>query len=389
MKRILFLTIYYEPDLGAGSFRSVQLVDELSIKLEGIGLVHVITSMPSRYGSFTEDAPKHEEKGNVVVDRILLGKHKSGFLDQALAYRHYFFGVQKLVSGLNYDLVFVTSQRLFTSYLGQVIAKKNNCPLYVDVRDLFKENISEVVKNKLFVNFFKPILSWVEKSVFLHAKHINLVSEGFKENFREFIKPNYTYFTNGIDELFLSIEKSDKIVNDQIVITYAGNIGEGQGLEKILPQLAFQLGSKYLFIIIGDGGTKKALADKIKELQLSNVILKDPVKRVDLLQYYHNTDYLLLHLNNYKAFEKVLPSKLFEYGATNIPILAGISGYSAQFAKENLSNTFVFNPCDTDSLIAYLKNNVYKLERREGFVKKYRRKQISEEMANSILSYLD
>ncbi len=117
MKHILFLTIYYEPDLGAGSFRSVALVKELAKKLGNKGKVHVITTMPNRYQSFKKEALTHEEKDNVVIDRIAMGAHAGGFLYQAVAYRHYYKGVKKITSNATYNVVFATSQRLFTSQI--------------------------------------------------------------------------------------------------------------------------------------------------------------------------------------------------------------------------------------------------------------------------------
>ena len=60
-------------------------------------------------------------------------------------------------------------------------------------------------------------------------------------------------------------------------MVYAGNIGEGQGLEKIIPQTAKRL-PNINFVIIGDGGSKKLLIDKINYLSLKNITLKKPVK---------------------------------------------------------------------------------------------------------------
>ena len=46
-----------------------------------------------------------------------------------------------------------------------------------------------------------------------------------------------------------------------------------------------------------------------------------------------STDVLFLHLNDYSAFRKVIPSKIFEYAATGKPIVAGVSGYAAEFLR--------------------------------------------------------
>lgn len=64
------------------------------------------------------------------------------------------------------------------------------------------------------------------------------------------------------------------------VITYAGNIGSGQGLEKVIPMAAKKLGDRYFFRIIGDGGIKTLLKDRIKELGVRNVeLIRSGVKR--------------------------------------------------------------------------------------------------------------
>ena len=73
-----------------------------------------------------------------------------------------------------------------------------------------------------------------------------------------------------------------------------------------------------------------------------------------LLEHYRKADILFLHLNNFRAFEKVLPSKIFEYAATGKPILAGVSGYASKFLREQIVGVQVFNPCDIVGMTAGL-----------------------------------
>ena len=72
--------------------------------------------------------------------------------------------------------------------------------------------------------------------------------------------------------------------------------------------------------------------------------LLNPVSRKELLEYYNQSTFLFLHLNDLDAFKKVLPSKLFEYGAFDKPIIAGVGGYAAQFIRDNLLNYILFKP---------------------------------------------
>jgi glycosyltransferase involved in cell wall biosynthesis len=304
----------------------------------------------------------------------------------------YYKEVSKLNKGKKVDLVFASSSRLFTAFLGYRIAKKSQTPLYLDIRDIFVDTMNDVFKSKFLKILILPVLKLIESKTFNYSKHINLISGGFKEYFNKYNKPSFTFYSNGIDDEFIHEKnKNSNQLNDsrQKTIVYAGNIGEGQGLDKIIPQAAKLLGNKFQFLIIGDGGTKNLLQSAIQKMELKNVILKNPIPRKELQVEYNNADYLFLHLNDYPAFRKVLPSKIFELATFNKPILAGVSGFSAQFIKDEISNSFVFNPCDSESLITHLLNlELNSNIERSDFIEKFKRSKINENMATSILNYL-
>jgi glycosyltransferase involved in cell wall biosynthesis len=392
MKRIVYLTFYYEPDLCAGSFRNTPLAIELAKQAhEKDVIVDIYTTLPNRYSTFVQSALKFEEFGNLRIHRISLPPHKSGMLDQVLSFKKYYAEVLSLNKKNRVDLVFASSSRLFTAYLGFTIAKKYDAPLYLDIRDIFVDTMSDVLKSKILKLGILPLLKLIEIRTFNYAKHINLISGGFKSYFSKFSNTEFTFYTNGIDEEFLEttpiIEKSEKVGNRKTIV-YAGNIGEGQGLHKVIPQAAKELGSEFEFIIIGDGGTKNLLQDEIENLSTSNVVLEKPVNRKELQCIYSNADYLFIHLNDYPAFRKVLPSKIFELATFGIPIIAGVSGFAAEFINNEVSDSFVFEPCNVKQLVDFLRSDIVSntIDRRE-FKMKYRRSNINTLMAESILSY--
>lgn len=393
MKRIVYLTFYFKPDLCAGSFRNSPLAVELAKQAKHKDIfIEVYTTIPNRYSSFDIDAPEYEEIDNLRIHRILLPPHKSGMIDQVLSFWKYYKEVLKLNKGKKFDFVFASSSRLFTGFLGYRIAKKSQTPLYLDIRDIFVDTMNDVFKSKFLKILTLPILKLIESKTFNYAKHINLISGGFKEYFNKYNKSSFTFYSNGIDDEFIyekNINSNQLYDSRQKTIVYAGNIGEGQGLDKIIPQAAKLLGNKFQFLIIGDGGTKNLLQSAIEKMELKNVILKNPIPRKDLQVEYKNADYLFLHLNDYPAFRKVLPSKIFELATFNKPILAGVSGFSAQFIKDEISSSFVFDPCDSKSLVNYLLNfEVNSNIDRSDFIEKFKRSKINEKMATSILSYL-
>jgi hypothetical protein len=352
------------------------------------GEIDVISTLPNRYSTFRVEAPPHEVKGNLNVHRILIPTHKSGFADQINSFKTYYREALKLIKGKKYDLVFASSSRLFTAYLGYRIAKKQNLPLYLDIRDIFTDTLEDVLRNRAVKASVLPVLRNLERRVFNYASHINLISAGFKSYFEKYKNPAYTYYPNGIDPEFLNMPASDHKPGTVKQITYAGNIGEGQGLHKIIPEAARQLGAGYHFLVVGDGGAKAKLEKEVERLALTNVEFRTPVNRKQLIDIYSQSDFLLIHLNDYEAFKKVLPSKVFELGAFDKPILAGVAGYANQFIKENLTNSILFVPGDADGLVDKMNSYVYATSTRSKFLQDFKRETVNKRISESVLSYL-
>lgn len=384
--KILFLSFYYQPDLCAGSFRATALIKQLKNQLPINSSIDVVTTMPNRYQSFEagNDVAEYEQDENVSVYRIPLPTHKSGMVDQMKAFYRFYKGAKKIVASKEYDLVFATSSRLFTAFLGANISRNKKIPLYLDIRDIFVDTLSDVLSKK--VSFLLvPFLKQVENYTFNRSSKINLVSAGFSEYFKNRFNKQYSFFSNGIDDEFIKPIVDKASTHEIKIVLYAGNIGEGQGLHKIIPELAKASVGQFKFVIIGDGGKAAELKANVKLSGVSNVEFLPPVNRTQLIEHYQAADVLFMHLNDYDAFEKVLPSKIFEYGALGKPILAGVSGFAAQFVNNNVSNANVFYPCDSVSGYKALTSLEIKDSPREDFVATFKRTNIMSDMAQSII----
>ena len=386
--KLLVLSFYYQPDLSAGSFRTTALVKALLDKLPADAHIELITTLPNRYSSFSSEAPELEEHPRLTIRRIALPAHKSGMVDQAKAFLVYAKQVRNIARGKHYDLVYATSSRLMTATLGAVIARSKKIPLYLDIRDIFVDTIKDVLSGKM-VRFIKPFLSLLERFTIKSARKVNLVSAGFLPYFKaRYPDQDYSLFTNGIDDEFLnlSVVNTENNQNRILDVVYAGNIGEGQGLHNIIPQMAKRLEGKLRFKVIGDGGRLTSLKDAINASKCNNVDLLNPVKRDELINIYQSADILFLHLNDYDAFRKVLPSKLFEYAALGKPIWAGIAGYAAEFVTEHIENASVFAPCNVDAAVEALQRLEISMTPRAAFIDRFSRANIMRDMAADVIS---
>lgn len=192
--KLLFLSFYFEPDLCAGSFRNTPLFQEIRNQLGKDDFIHVITTQPNRYKTFHASAEQEERGDNYIINRITIPEHKSGMLDQAKSFAIFYWKAIKLVKGRKYDLVYASSSRLFTAFLGRRIASSQRVPLYLDIRDIFVDTMKDVLGDKKMIQI--PVVLFarmIERYTFSKASHINLVSEGFKDYFSKYKQPTVVY----------------------------------------------------------------------------------------------------------------------------------------------------------------------------------------------------
>jgi glycosyltransferase involved in cell wall biosynthesis len=388
--RFLVLSFYYAPDLSAGSFRTTNLVGALGALPGGDVEMEVLTTLPNRYHSFRVAIPEEERTERLLVRRFPLPEHKGGFASQSRAFAAYAASVLRFIRGRHYDAVFATSSRLMTAVLGSRIARARRLPLYLDIRDIFVDTIGDVLPRRTAA-IAKPLFKPLERYAISRAETINLVSRGFADYFRSrYPTRRYKFFTNGIDPEFVAaaprIPGPPTRDGRPVHIVYAGNMGDGQGLHAIIPALANGMRESATFTLIGDGGRRADLERGLTAAGCTNVTLAPPMARGDLLRAYADADVLFLHLNDYEAFAKVLPSKIFEYAALGKPIWAGVRGYAAAFLREEVSNCAVFHPCDAADAQQVFGPLDLRTIPRTGFVERFARDTISRKMAEDIVA---
>ncbi len=292
----------------------------------------------------------------------------------------------------DFDVVFATSSRFGTGFLGYIISKFFNKKLTLDIRDIFSDSLSslKVFRFKVFSIIIK-LIKYFEKKICNEADWLNFVSPGFLEyKHLELNSYRSEIFTNGIDEIFIKNRQNSfkrNNYNNKLIITYAGNIGFGQGLESTIPSIAKHFKNKIIFRIIGDGSAKHIIKKELSKINLSNIELYKPVSREKLIEYYNSSDVLFLQLNNISAFDKVIPSKIFDYGSFDKPILAGVSGIAKNFIEKNLPHSFVYPPGNYKKAINFIDeimNYDFSKINNNSFVDKFNRKIIMDKMIESI-----
>src|SRR5690606_3549135 len=139
-----------------------------------------------------------------------LPTHRSGMVDQSLAFTVFARAVLNHVSTQHYDAVFATSSRLMTAALGARVARTKRIPLYLDIRDLFTDTIGNLLAHSP-LKLTTPLFQALERWSYGAAERVTIVSEGFRSHVQR-VAPftPVSCFTNGIDDEFLKADFSRK-----------------------------------------------------------------------------------------------------------------------------------------------------------------------------------
>ncbi|WP_057882140.1 glycosyltransferase family 4 protein [Tsuneonella troitsensis] len=387
--KIVFFTYYFPPDLSAGSFRASALVEALLDRMGEDDSIKVVTTSPNRYARMEITESQSFADPRLNVKRVHIPQHESGVVDQANGFRSFARGALAASANSTPDLVLATSSRLLTATLGAFAARRWRVPLYLDIRDIFSETIENVFAAHP-IRFAVPFVNALERWTVRSASRINVVSPAFLEHFEPIaVNTPTSVYTNGVDQQFLDFRRQHPVPLQRPgrpVVVAAGNIGEGQGLHHIVPGLA-AAHPDVDFRIIGGGGRRAELESAVLAARNDNVTIINPVSRDRLTEEYANASVLFMHLNDLPAFDRVVPSKMFEYAATGRPILAGVRGRSDAMLSQ-VAGVERFPPCDVAAAASALSRLLDgpRQHDRDEFVAQFDRRKIMAAMAEEIIA---
>jgi colanic acid biosynthesis glycosyl transferase WcaI len=111
-------------------------------------------------------------------------------------------------------------------------------------------------------------------------------------------------------------------LNDEIMVLYAGNMGEKQGLEVILDAAAITRYNQAIrYVFVGEGAAGKRLMDRAQRLALETVSFL-PVQSRDRFPLLLNAADIHLVVQKRQASDLVMPSKLGNILAAGRPFIA-------------------------------------------------------------------
>ena len=406
MKKIIFFSFHYPPDLSAGAIRTEAIVKEI-LKQNKTLKLWVFCSIPRRYNnSKFQNYDIASKNKRLLIKRLWIPFFGQSPFASVLSYGFYCIQAIPLAIFIRPDIVIGTSAKLLTSFIAACSAYLTKAKLYIDFRDTFSDNFFYFYRwHKRII--FQSIILTIENIVLRCSNSINMVSIGFKNAFTgwEKILNNHsisiTNYPNGIKSSFKKkIKNATSISNTKIKnyfrVVYAGNLGEGQDIIKLIKSLDENKHllkklekNKIIFEIYGSGSQLKKIKNYLGNKDFKNKVnYCGLVPRNKIHEIYQRADFLMLHLAEYLSLSLVIPSKIFEYVATPYPIIYSASGFTRNFIEE-IEGTIHFKQGSFESFfeaILIAKKMKINLKKRAKFLDSYSQEKIIKEYVRHILS---
>ena len=352
MKRVNFLTSHFLPENTAGTNRVLSYVKELEKRYK----VNII-ALTERGKPQKNDKVKFSDNIDVYyVNQKDYNTEK--FFSRALWEIFYITKLVKKSNSVESDITIATSPFMFIIPVLSILGKGKKI---IDIRDLTWEYIEDNSKFKTFIK--KSITKLMGKAVG-RFDHICITNDYEMEWAKSVVDDNkITKIANGIEESRFN-ELSSITINRDIpfTITYIGNIAVGQNVQvlvdgaKDIPDVKVN--------IVGEGTKYRSLINHVKKKKIKNVEFFGKVNRDEIISFYQNSSLLYAQLN--EDFKTAMPSKLYEYASTGLPILYGGVGEAVKFVKrlENSMTILPNKPKLVKEAILKLKDQNYEISQK-------------------------
>ncbi|MBI2453710.1 glycosyltransferase family 4 protein [Candidatus Peregrinibacteria bacterium] len=399
--KILFISQYYPPEIGAASNRIGFFAEYMAHKGHA---VTVLTSAPNYpggkiYPGYGNRFSSEREKGVTLVRTKIFLTRKSNAITRMLHYLSFFFG--SFIAGAlitRPDVIIATSPPLFVGMAGVFFKKIWRRPFILDIRDLWPESVESVgaVKNRRILKQAEKLARWIYRN----ADRICCTSPGIQKHLPPAAQNKTSIMPNGADlSLFSGDISGDGVrrrwnIQRKFVALYTGNIGLAQKPEVFIGAAeALKDDEEIVFLIVGAGVLLADLERSAREKKLTNIIFAGLEPRARMPEFVAAADVCIIPYKAADTFRNTLPSKMFDYMAGGKPVIINLRGEASELLFRANAGILAEeeDPVSLARCIVELKNHPREAQKLGGagkeFVEKfYRREAVAEQYEKVIMA---
>ncbi|MDG1516754.1 MAG: glycosyltransferase family 4 protein [Flavobacteriales bacterium] len=398
--KILFITDNFPPEVNAPATRTFEHCKEWVKKGDEVTVITCAPNFPKGkvYEGYKNKLFQKEEIKGIKVIRVWSYiSANEGFAKRIIDFLSFAFMAFWVGLFKKTDVIIATSPQFFTTWTAETLATLKRKPWVFELRDIWPESIRAVGAINGDSKIFK-FLEKIELRLYKRSSRVISVTESFKKNLieRGIDSKKVKVVINGANlERFSKMEKDAALVEKynlkgKFVAGYVGTHGMAHKLDFILNSWP-KNNPDFHLMLMGDGAEKSKLIALAKALNITNISFIPSMLKEDVPAYLSLMDVSLVPLKKSELFKTVIPSKIFENSAMQIPILLGVEGESADIIQKYNAG-LCFEPENKEDFLTKL--NLLKEDQtvyencQEGclkLAKEFDRKKMAEKMRNFLL----
>ncbi len=345
--RILYVSQYFPPEMGAPSAR----VSQLARHWRAMGHdARVLTAFPHHPEGrihpeyrrrFWNGACRDDYQGVPVYRTWIFPAANRGTLARSLNYTSFLFSAALRGWLLDFrpEVIIGTSPQLLCARAAAFLAARRGARFVFEVRDLWPESLA-AVGAAAPGSLLYGALDRVAAGLYARAWRTVVVTDEFARLLadRGLDPARLRVVKNGVDtDLFQPAVEPAALAgcDGKFVVSYIGTLGMAHSVSTIL-EAAERLRSRLdiHFLIIGAGAQRQRLLDQRLERGLDNVTFLEQQPWAAIPSYLARSGAAIVHLARSPLFETVLPSKMFEIMAAARPVILGVRGEAERLLRQ-------------------------------------------------------
>ena len=341
--RVVFLTHYFPPEIGAAPARLFELATRLA---DGGNDVTVVTGFPNYPSGVIAPGYRGRRFMEEQMDRVrvlrtwVFATPTRGFFKRVV--NQVSFAVTSLLAVRKVgptDVIFVQSPPLPSGLAALLYNRIKRAPFILNISDIYPQSAVElgVLKNRLVIRLSEMF----ELHLYRRAARVAVPTPGMLERLvaRGVPRDRVFLLTNGVDTVMFHPAAPDQELARSLgldgrkIFIYAGVHGLAQGLDVILEAAKLARDRDILYVLAGEGGDKEALMAKAAAQEISNVRFLPNQPKSSMPALLNIAYASIIPLKRLDLFKSALPSKMFESMAVGHPIVAAMWGEGADLVE--------------------------------------------------------
>jgi colanic acid biosynthesis glycosyl transferase WcaI len=228
----------------------------------------------------------------------------------------------------SWDAILAVCPLLQSGVIPALLAWRQQIPFIFHVQDLQLDAAREldIIRSPLLF----PLLEGLERFLFSRAQAVTTISRAMAVRLRAkgveaeriHLLPNWADLEDIKPGRGRNALRRELGLADEILVLYAGNMGEKQGLEVILEAAALTRGHPDIrYILVGEGAARQRLLDRARRQALETVRFL-PLQSPDRFPQLLAAADIHLVVQKHRASDLVMPSKLGNILAAGRPFIA-------------------------------------------------------------------